>query len=61
MGMDEAEAERTVRLLLFQAVEALEQAAELLRGPLIPASPSTMRREIAVSNAIDSLSFVRKP
>ncbi len=58
--MDEAEAERTVRLLLYAALENLGQAADLLRGPEIPASPAVMRLEIAVSRALDSLSILRK-
>ncbi len=57
--MDEAEAERTVRQLLLAALERLEQAAELLRGPLIPASTVAMNSEIAVSRAIDSLARFR--
>ena len=54
------EPQRTVRLLVLQALEKLEFAAELLRGDDIPASPAAMHDEIAVSRAIDVLRTVAK-
>ena len=55
MKMPSEEAIKTAWLLYEQGKEKLEQCAELLRGPLIAASPVTMKTEIAVSNAIDAL------
>ncbi len=52
-GVDlaEDEAKRKFR----QAISLLQDVAEELRGPNIPANPAAMATEIAVSNAIDSL------
>ena len=57
-----SEYDKTVDLLIHQAQERLQSAAELLRGTLIPASPENMRIEMAVSRAIDALGpILRKP
>lgn len=53
--MDEAEAIKCARLMFQQALEKLQHAAEMLRSPLIPASPSQMRTEQVVTRAIESL------
>ena len=54
--MDETEVERTVWLLICQAQEKLQWAADLLRGPEVPASERSMRLEIDVSKVLDVLS-----
>lgn len=58
--MDEDEALKTVDLLVFLACEKLKDAAELLRGEHVEASPPSMRLEIAVSRALDALTAARK-
>lgn len=57
--MSQDDHDKTVRLLIGQALEKLQDAADLLRGPLVPASHAAMRIEIAVSDAIDVLIPVR--
>lgn len=44
-----------VRLLIMQALEKLQDAADILRGPDVPASQQVMSCEIAVTKAMDAL------
>jgi len=49
------ETRMTVRLLMLQAVEKLEWAADLLRGPETPPSAEAMELEKALTRAIETL------
>ena len=58
---DGTETRRTVMLLVAQALERLEWAADLLRGPETEASVEAMRLEIRLTRAIEVLQTFEGP